>query len=111
MNLFQAKIEPREGQDPVPPYAAANHWLRMTLHEGKNREIRKVLGHFGLEVSRLIRVSYGPISLGSLKKGEIKEVGKKELGTPLASAQSPQKAWAKAKPKPTRPGQKRRDSQ
>ena len=105
---IQAKIEPREGQEPAPPWAAANHWLRMTLHEGKNREIRKVLGHFGLEVSRLIRVSFGPISLGTLKKGEIREVGKKEMGAAFGIGPEPSKLWAKAKPKPTRPGQKRR---
>ena len=105
---IEAKIEPREGREPVPPWVAANHWLRMTLHEGKNREIRKVLSHFGLEVSRLIRISYGPISLGNLKRGEIKEVGKKELSSTFGIGPEPSKAWAKAKPKPTRPGQRRK---
>lgn len=51
-----------------------NSWLQITLTEGKNREIRKVLKHFGLEVSRLIRVSYGDYELGKLKVGEVKEV-------------------------------------
>ena len=105
---IKAEIEPRPGKDPVPPYAAANHWLRMTLHEGKNREIRRVLEHFGLQVSRLIRISYGPISLGSLKKGEVREVGKKELQAAFGVGPTPSKGWAKPKARAVRPGQNRR---
>lgn len=52
----------------------SNVWLHMTLHEGKNREIRRVLGHFGLEVSRLIRESYGPFHLSKLPAGGVEEV-------------------------------------
>lgn len=50
-----------------------NSWLKMTLHEGKNREIRKMMGFFGLEVARLIRISYGPYQLGTLKPGQVQE--------------------------------------
>ncbi len=50
-----------------------NTWLKMTLHEGKNREIRKMMGFFGLEVARLIRISYGPYQLGTLKPGQVQE--------------------------------------
>jgi 23S rRNA pseudouridine2605 synthase len=50
-----------------------NNWIRMTLTEGKNREIRKILNHFDLEVNRLIRISYGPYELGTLKPGELKQ--------------------------------------
>jgi 23S rRNA pseudouridine2605 synthase len=50
-----------------------NSWLRITLHEGKNREIRKVLGFLGLEVSRLIRVEYGMHQLGKMQPGEVIE--------------------------------------
>ena len=57
----------------------ANTWLMVSLQEGKNREIRKVMKHLGLEVSRLIRLSYGPFQLGSLRKGEIREVPYKTL--------------------------------
>ncbi len=53
---------------------STNSWLKITLQEGKNREIRKVLKHFGLEVSRLIRIEYGEYKLGDLKPGEVKEV-------------------------------------
>ena len=56
-----------------------NTWLTITLNEGKNREIRKLMKFIGLEVARLIRVSYGPFQLGSLKKGEVKEVAQKVL--------------------------------
>ena len=57
----------------------ANTWLSVTLSEGKNREIRKVMKYLGLEVSRLIRVSYGPFQLGNLPKGEVKEISQKVL--------------------------------
>ena len=49
-------------------------WLRMTLTEGKNREIRRVLGHLGLEVSRIIRTHFGPYALGRLRPGAVAEV-------------------------------------
>ena len=52
----------------------ANSWLKISLMEGKNREIKKVLQYFGLEVNRLIRISFGPFILGSLAAGKVKEV-------------------------------------
>ncbi|MCX7338336.1 MAG: pseudouridine synthase [Alphaproteobacteria bacterium] len=51
-----------------------NHWLMMTLSEGKNREIRKIMNHLGLQVSRLIRSSYGPFSLDPLSPHEVQEI-------------------------------------
>ena len=56
-----------------------NAWLVVSLTEGKNREIRKVLKAVGLDVARLIRLSYGPFQLGSMKKGEVREVPGKVL--------------------------------
>jgi len=57
-----------------------NSWITMSFKEGKNREIRKVLEHLDLKVTRLIRTSYGPFMLGALKEGEIEEVTPKQLG-------------------------------
>ena len=51
-----------------------NTWIKMTLTEGKNREIRRLMAFFGLDVAKLIRISYGPYELGNLKAGEVKEV-------------------------------------
>ena len=74
----KVKIE-FEGQN------SANAWLTITLCEGKNREVRKLMKYIGLEVSRLIRLSYGPFQLGSLKRGEVKEVPQKVLKEQLGS--------------------------
>lgn len=52
----------------------ANAWIAMGLTEGKNREIKRVLADLGLEVTRLIRVSYGPFQLGELPPGAVEEV-------------------------------------
>jgi 23S rRNA pseudouridine2605 synthase len=51
-----------------------NSWYRITLYEGKNREIRKLMEHFGCKVNRLIRTSYGPFELGNLERGQLREV-------------------------------------
>jgi 23S rRNA pseudouridine2605 synthase len=57
----------------------SNQWLVVALKEGKNREIRKIFEHFDCKVNRLIRLSYGPFQLGSLPRGEVKEVSWKVL--------------------------------
>ena len=59
--------------------SGANGWLRMTLKEGKNREIRKICESFGWRVNRLIRIGYGPFELGNLKRGEVDEVHFRKL--------------------------------
>lgn len=58
---------------------SGNHWLRVTLHEGKNREIRRVMNALGLQVNRLVRLSYGPFELGRLEAGKVQEVDAKIL--------------------------------
>ncbi len=52
----------------------SNVWLTFAIREGKNREVKNVLGHLGLAVSRLIRVSFGPFQLGELAQGAVEEV-------------------------------------
>ena len=56
-----------------------NTWVLMTLTEGKNREIRRLMDFFGLPVTRLIRVSYGPFQLGNLPAGAVREIPAKTL--------------------------------
>ncbi|AKR54399.1 hypothetical protein GCM10011321_24460 [Youhaiella tibetensis] len=66
-----------------------NVWLVLALREGKNREVKNVLGALGLEVNRLIRVSYGPFQLGDLAVGAVETVKDRvlqdQLGERLAS--------------------------
>jgi 23S rRNA pseudouridine2605 synthase len=68
----------------------ANVWLTLGLREGKNREVKRLLEHIGLQVNRLIRLSFGPFQLGNLAEGEVEEVGARvlrdQLGPSLASA-------------------------
>lgn len=52
----------------------ANVWLVFAIREGKNREVRNVCAHLGLEVNRLIRVSYGPFQLGEVPEGQVEEI-------------------------------------
>jgi len=62
---IEAKLEREQG---------ANSWLTFAMREGKNREVKNVLGHLGLAVNRLIRVSFGPFQLGDLPEGAVEEV-------------------------------------
>jgi 23S rRNA pseudouridine2605 synthase len=62
---IEAKLEREQG---------ANLWLNFAMREGKNREVKNVLGHLGLAVNRLIRVSFGPFQLGDLPEGAVEEV-------------------------------------
>ena len=62
---IDANIERRTG---------ANVWIELKLKEGKNREVRHVLEHFGLKVSRLIRTAYGPFVLGDVPSGGVDEI-------------------------------------
>ena len=57
----------------------SNVWLTFAMREGKNREVRNVLGQLGLAVNRLIRVSYGPFQLGDLPEGAVEEVKTRAL--------------------------------
>jgi len=61
-----------------------NLWIEMTITEGKNREVRRVLEHLGLQVNRLIRVGYGPFALGDLPRGQAVELKGKPVDRFLA---------------------------
>src|SRR5204862_3536645 len=65
-------------------------WITFAIREGKNREVRNVLRHLGLQVARLIRVSFGPFQLGDLPEGDVAEVPTRilrdQLGEKLAKA-------------------------
>jgi 23S rRNA pseudouridine2605 synthase len=67
----------------------ANVWLVFAIREGKNREVRNVMEHLGLEVNRLIRISYGPFQLAELAEGEVEEVKtrvlREQLGEKIAT--------------------------
>jgi 23S rRNA pseudouridine2605 synthase len=67
---INANLERRTGR---------NCWVEMSLTEGKNREVRRVLEHLGLQVSRLIRTAYGPLGLEGLEPGDVDEVDERVL--------------------------------
>jgi 23S rRNA pseudouridine2605 synthase len=90
---IEATLERRSG---------TNAWLLMSLHEGKNREIRKVCEHLGLRVNRLQRLSYGPFELGALPPGAVWEVPGELLASRLDYRLAPRSrtGFAKAKAPP-----------
>ena len=63
----------------------SNLWLTFAIREGKNREVRNVLGHLGLTVTRLIRLSFGPFQLGELAEGAVEEVRTRVLREQLGA--------------------------
>ena len=93
-----------------------NVWITMGLREGKNREIKNVLGALGLDVNRLIRISFGPFQLGDIREGDVLEVRsrtlREQLGdrmieesganfeAPLSEQAAKPNSEAKPKPKP-----------
>jgi len=87
--------------------SGANSWLTVSLTEGKNREIRKVMEYLDLSVNRLIRLSYGPFHLGKLGRGGVAAVPASVLSEQLEIGSADKKpgkkrgkGWAKARKKP-----------
>jgi 23S rRNA pseudouridine2605 synthase len=68
----------------------SNHWLTVSIREGKNREVKRLMAHLGLDTTRLIRISFGPFQLADLKPGEVREIRgrvlRDQLGQKLAKA-------------------------
>ena len=73
----------------VDSRALSNTWLSISLREGRNREVRRVMAHLGLQVTRLIRVAYGPFQLGNLSRGEVDEINGKILREQLPDVPKP----------------------
>jgi 23S rRNA pseudouridine2605 synthase len=74
---IEARLEREQG---------SNVWIAMGLTEGKNREVKRVMEHLGLDVTRLIRISYGPFQLGDLAEGAVEEVKLKVLRDQLGKS-------------------------
>jgi 23S rRNA pseudouridine2605 synthase len=101
---IEAGLDSRQG---------TNAWLTVSLKEGKNREVRRVMAHLGLQVTRLIRVAYGPFQLGALPRGGVEEVHPRILREQLGigekpvrrrSAEAPPEAPETPPPAPRPPG-------
>jgi 23S rRNA pseudouridine2605 synthase len=96
---IEAGLDSRQG---------GNAWLTVSLKEGKNREVRRVMAHLGLQVTRLIRVAYGPFQLGALPRGGVEEVHPRIMREQLGIGEKPQRrrgadAAAETPPAPPEP--------
>ncbi|MBL8553815.1 MAG: rRNA pseudouridine synthase [Phenylobacterium sp.] len=89
----------------------ANLWITVTLHEGKNREVRRVLESIGLKVNRLIRLAYGPLALGTLGVGELEEVGPRVVREQFAEHIDPANLPTGDRPQYRTPARQRRREQ
>lgn len=94
-------------------FQGANSWLTLGLREGKNREVRKILGSLGLEVGRLIRISFGPFQLLDLAEGKAEIVKRRvladQLGPTLAEEFGLIGELPSAKPQRQRPQRLKRE--
>jgi 23S rRNA pseudouridine2605 synthase len=92
----------------------ANLWLTFAIREGKNREVRNVLGHLGLDVTRLIRVSFGPFQLAELATGDVEEVRtrilREQLGARLVAESGVDFSMPLLPPSPTQNKDPRRET-
>lgn len=67
-------------------YQGGNVWITLSINEGKNREVRALMRHLGVQVNRLIRTAYGPFQLGKLRKDFVEEVPAKQMKEQLGKA-------------------------
>src|ERR1700691_3346444 len=87
----------------------SNLWLNFAIREGKNREVRNVLSHLELTVTRLIRVSFGPFQLGELETGAVEEIKTRVLREQLGDKLAAQSDADFAGPIAVTPSPQRRD--
>lgn len=96
---IRAELERQQG---------SNAWVTVSLTEGKNREVRRVMEHLEYPVNRLIRVAYGPFQLSNLARGGVEEVSAKAMRDLIGGeSRKGQEKWAKAKPRPAYKGGKK----
>jgi 23S rRNA pseudouridine2605 synthase len=76
---ISVKIDNFDGDSNNAYSKRANFWTTITLNEGKNREIKKVMKYFGCRVSRLLRIKYGPFSLENLVPGTVQQASGREI--------------------------------
>ena len=85
-----ARLDKVQRKDGYTDGASANCWISVSLTEGKNREVRRVLEALGLKVNRLVRLAYGPFALTTLPLGAVEEVGPRVIREQLAPYIAPQ---------------------
>jgi 23S rRNA pseudouridine2605 synthase len=86
----EARLDKAKESASADGKAPANLWLSVAISEGKNREVRRVLESIGLQVNRLMRLSYGPFQLGTLEPGEVEEVGPRVIREQLVGLIAPE---------------------
>jgi 23S rRNA pseudouridine2605 synthase len=83
-------LEAADGRDYEDEGSSANRWFRVSLHEGRQRVVRRLFESQGLQVSRLIRVAYGPVKLGGgIKSGSYRELDRDETAALLKAVDMP----------------------
>ncbi len=92
---IDAVLEKRQG--------LANAWLTVSITEGKNREIRRVMSYLGYRVNRLIRIAYGPFQLGYLPEGAVEEIPTRSLREQLGRNETAPRVPQPLSPSPAMP--------
>jgi 23S rRNA pseudouridine2605 synthase len=85
-----ARLDKVQRKAGAPVESSANVWISVSLAEGKNREVRRVLESIGLKVNRLVRLAYGPFALATLATGQVEEVGPRVIREQLAAFIAPE---------------------